>query len=68
MLNTGCIVFNEKHLHFFLVNKPSFVKLLQFVKLNIGVYVALCCILFEWFVNKRMLLAQEFCSSKSKVK
>ena len=65
MLNTGCIVFNEKYLHFFWVNKPSFVKLLQLVKLNIGVYVALCCILFKWFVNKRMLLAQDICSSKS---
>ena len=65
MLNTGCIVFNEKHLNFFWVNKPSFVKLLQFVKLNIGVYTALCCILFKWFVNKRVLFAQDICSSKS---
>ena len=47
------------------MNKPSFVKLLQFVKLNIGGYVALCCILFKWFVNKRILPAQDICSSKS---
>ena len=30
-----------------------------------GGYTALCCILFKWFVNKRMLLAQDICSSKS---